>query len=78
MRLIGFVEENKIVFPEKISLPEGVVVEVLVIENETFKPSEEAKRKFWELVGVGESGKSDVSTHKHEYLSEALDERPEE
>jgi len=75
MRLIGFVKENKIMFPERISLPEGAVVEIMVIEKETLEPSENAKRRFWELVGVGESGKSDVSTHKHEYLLEALDER---
>ncbi|MBM3241805.1 hypothetical protein FJZ31_36500 [Candidatus Poribacteria bacterium] len=62
-------------FPERISLPEGAVVEIMVIEKETLEPSENAKRRFWELVGVGESGKSDVSTHKHEYLLEALDER---
>ena len=78
MRLIGFVKENKIMFPETISLPEGVLVELVVIEKETLEPSEKAKRRFWELVGAGESGKSDVSAHKHEYLLEALDERPEE
>ena len=77
MRLIGFVKENKIMLPEGISLPEGAVVELVVVENETLEPSGKAKRRFWELVGAGESGKSDVSTHKHEYLLEALDERPE-
>jgi hypothetical protein len=74
MRLIGFVKENKIVIPE--SLPEGAVVEIVVIEKEMLEPSKEAKRRFWELIGAGEGGKSDVSIHKHEYLLEALDERP--
>jgi hypothetical protein len=76
MRLIGFVKENKIMLPERISLPEGALVELVVIEKEMLEPSEKAKHKFWELIGVGESGKSDVSAHKHEYLLEALDERP--
>ncbi|MBC8235274.1 hypothetical protein H8E77_37490 [bacterium] len=59
-------------FPKTISLPEGALVELMVIENETFEPSEKAKHRFWELVGAGESGKSDVSAQKHEYLLEAL------
>ncbi len=76
MKLIGVVKENKIMLPERISLPEGAVVELVVIEKEMLEPSEKTKRRFWELIGAGESGKSDVSTNKHEYLLEALDERP--
>lgn len=57
MSLVGFVKENKIVLPERINLPEGSAVELMVIEKETLEPSEKAKRKFWELVGVGEMWK---------------------
>lgn len=78
MRLIGLVKENKIVLPEGIRLPEGTAVEFVVIEKDKLEPSEKAKRRFWELIGVGNSGESDVSTHKHKYISEALDERPGE
>ena len=37
---------------------------------------EESWHEFFELVGIGESGLSDVSENKHKYLAEALkDER---
>jgi len=35
------------------------------------------KAKFWELIGAGESGKQDISSNKHKYLSGVLDERLE-
>ena len=79
MSLIGLVKENKVVLPEGISLPEGTAVELLVIDKDKLEPSEEVKLRFWELIGIGDSGESDVSTtNKHRYLSEALDERPGE
>jgi len=64
MKLIGFVKDNKITLPERVSLPEGSVVEFVVIEKEMLEPSEKAKRRFWELIGAGESGKSDVGSNK--------------
>lgn len=90
MKLTGTVKENKIVLPEGIGLLEGAVVEFVVsdvkdlasnkddVAKKTPEPSEEAKRCFWKLIGAGDSGKSDVSVNKHQYLSEALDERPTE
>jgi len=44
---------------------QGTFVELVTIESKALEPSKEAKRNFWELIGVEESEESEVSTRKH-------------
>lgn len=64
MKLKGIVEENKIVIPEGIRLPEGTIVELEISDTKAAELPEKARAKFWELIGAGESGKHDISTNK--------------
>ena len=56
-------------------IPDELVDEVgKILQQAIFR--EESWHEFFELVGIGESGLSDVSENKHKYLAGALkDER---
>ncbi len=66
----GVVRNGVIVLEDDGQLPEGTKVMVLV--EEEFEPETNWQR-LSEIVGAFDSGVSDVSERKHEYLAQAYE-----
>jgi len=84
MAIQGVMKDKRtIALQEDLTLAAGteVLVEVKPVAAEEGQdlptPSPEARAKWRALIGAFDSGLTDVSQHKHKYLAEAYDKRPQ-
>jgi hypothetical protein len=85
MAIQGVMKDKRtIALQEDTTLAVGteVLVEVKPVaaaeeEQELPMPSPEARAKWRALIGAFDSGLTDVSQHKHTYLADAYEKRPQ-